>query len=201
MKYYQTMVVAVGVLGGCSLVEPLTYDKAPTFNHVQSHDVRLHNSQIDIDMSKSYSDIIIEQALQSLVARGGHRAKQRFVIFASKQGIASFRQRLTPLFFNVGILVSQLRFKESTDSTTQQLSIISEYFQANSIACEKSDRAILGCASSNLLSAMVVDPATLIRGKRLGPSDGVKAVNSVKTYQAVKKINNKNQSFRVSGGN
>lgn len=202
MKHYILLASVLGTTFGCSMqVEPLTYYKAPQFTQANAYDVQLHNSQIDIDLTKGYSDKIIANAMRNLVNQGGHFAKQRYAIKVNQADISRVKQRYLSLLSQFNVLPEQIIFQPSSEQSVNNVTIVAEYFEANSVACKKSDKTPLGCASANLLSAMVVDPATLIRGKRLGSADGVKAVNAVQKYQQQDDEQTTNQSFRIGSGN
>lgn len=202
MKHYILLASVLATTMGCSMqIEPLTYHKAPQFSQVNAYDVQLHNSQIDIDLTKGYSDKVIANAMRSLVNQGGHFAKQRYAIKVNNADLSRVQQRYLLLMTQFNVLPQQVVFQASNEQPINNVTIVAEYFESNSVACNKTDKAPLGCASANLLSAMVVDPATLIRGKRLGNADGVKAVNAVKKYQQQDDEQTPNQSFRVGSGN
>jgi type IV pilus biogenesis protein CpaD/CtpE len=193
--------LAVSLLSGCSLVTPLSYQYAPERFAAPSYDVTLHNSQIDLDMNQHYTEQVIENALSALVTQAGHRVKQRVVVVGDVQSIKKHRLQMGVLLANVGVLPSQVNYRVESAFKSQQLRVISEYFEANSVVCQQGSRVRLGCASANLLSAMVVDPSTLIRGKTLGAADGTKAVNAIEKYKNIEtKEADISRSFRASGG-
>ncbi|KGJ91192.1 CpaD family pilus assembly lipoprotein [Colwellia psychrerythraea] len=176
-----TMILILLVLTGCSYTLP-QYTEAPVTAKAVAIELELVNAQLELVPLGQAFNSKQQMQLHRFIALQGNSYPQRVIIAANEPLITRHQEQLRQLLLNQGVQATNIAFRYSEKSVNSVI-IISEYFRAVAPACHQSGYADLGCASSRNLAMMVADPAQLIRGASLAPTDGVKATEAVKRYR------------------
>lgn len=174
------MILILIALTGCSYTLP-QYTDTPVTAKAVAIELELVNAQLELAPLGQALNSHQQTQLKKFIALQGNSYPQRVVIVANEPLITRHQEQIRELLLNQGVQVTNIAFRYKKSGNN--LRVISEYFRALAPACHQSSYADLGCASSRNLAMMVADPAQLIRGASLAPTDGVKATEAVKRYR------------------
>lgn len=182
MLFQTPLIILISiVLTGCSYTLP-QYTETPVTAKAVAIELELVNAQLELVPLGQVLTSQQKTQLHKFIALQGSSYPQRIIITANKPLISRHQEQLYQLLLNQGVQATNIAFRYNEQSVDSVM-IISEYFRALAPACHQGSYADLGCASSRNLAMMVADPAQLIRGAGLAPSDGVKATEAIKRYR------------------
>ena len=178
------MAIALTVLvSGCAPFKRLSYITPAPSATEPAIDVSLLNSQVTLAVTQQQLSLANKQLINTLIRSGGNSYKQHVLVNAAPATLRQHRQALTDALIGAGIVSSQLRLVATDDMEPTHVTLTTEYFVATAPGCQQGFNIVLGCATARNKAISVSSPVQLIRGKRLGPADGVRQVKAIETYQ------------------
>ncbi|REL25950.1 hypothetical protein DXX93_04820 [Thalassotalea euphylliae] len=121
--------------------------------------------------------------INRFIQQQGGRYKQRIAVSANVASLQPIADELDKLLSMQGITADNRRFLANEQLPSQQVKMVSEYFQVASQPCQTQQKVRIGCATQHNLALSLPDPVQLIRGRQLAGADGVKAINAIQKYR------------------